>query len=730
MSSALSQEWEYLDSGITNDLNSISCPNERTCYAAGGAPIIGGPGVIIKTINGGDTWDSQPLPTTSALRSIKCVDAETCYASGDGIILKKTATTSWNIVNRSGQTLWDIYATSPLYAVAVGNLGTRLRTTNGGATWTGYIPPRTGTFQSTLLAVFFIDDMHGWTVGYEGVMRYTDNGGATWTNLDSGETLGLSDIFTFDGEILWTCGSFSHISKSTDSASSWTDYSIPSLGGCSAIEFANLTFGWLFGNGAILHSDNGGETWEMVSGLQTIVFFRDIECFGPDLCYGVGDDGVVIKYGESPTEATQEPEEEPQEPAIDSNIPPANPACPAITDDCEAGWYPVFEYNSIGCAINYTCMQEGFKIDKEVLAQLISQIPGLSKNEYINIYVTKNDGSKNIWGIIIKNKEIEITSSEIKNPTFNAETKMSTIKTILSSSDPINAALTSIKNKEIDIKSKTLKGRIKTLGIRIFLLFKGPKETKRIKFLDEDADTEKNFIEPSSLEREEFLRIALNISRNCNPENTKLSFGSMDWEAGRLQNTTIVAPHGTYDYNTDSLLLKITARYPANYVIARNYETDEIRINVNRPSEKLDNGTEIQTARATRVYNVFKNCVDQYRQKYYIEIHGNSDENTENEIEVATVNVSPALANYLVSRFNVHKRGKLDGYTLSIEPLDGLVWTARQNKQIGMLSHCDNICLHFETPYAMREESGDVSKTAEVLSELFMDLENYPPKKI
>ncbi|MBI2124369.1 hypothetical protein HYT92_01120 [Candidatus Pacearchaeota archaeon] len=485
---AAAYEWEYLNSNVTNDLNSISCPNERTCYVAGGAQIIGGEGIVLKTTNGGETWERQSLPTTEPLNSIKCADAETCYAAGDRVILKKSATTPWTAVNRSSQTVWDIDAASPAVAVAVGNLGTRLRTTNGGATWSGYLPPISGTFQPTLSNIFFIDEERGWIVGDEGTLRYTGDGGATWDSLNSSESLSLSDIFSFDGETIWVCGAFSHISKSTDSASSWADYSIPSMGGCGAIEFANSTFGWLFGNGGILQSIDGGERWEMISGLERAVFFRDIECFGPDLCYGAGDDGVIIRYGEpAEAEEPEEPEEMPNEtetpsedneevgqPRINTSIPPVHVSCPAVMDDCEAGWFPDFEYNSVGCAVNYTCIQESALQSSinEALARIMPQIPGLGANERINVYAAKSDGSKKVWGLVIENKKLkDISSSELEKPTFIVETSMQTLQWIISSSDAASEALAAIKKEEIIIKPTTFGGKIKLAVARIMLFF-------------------------------------------------------------------------------------------------------------------------------------------------------------------------------------------------------------------------------------------------------------------
>lgn len=653
------QEWEFLDSGVTNDLNGISCLNELTCYAVGGAPFTGGQGIIIKTTNSGDTWKRETIPTTEPLRAIKCV-GETCYAAGDGIILRKTATTSWILVDRSDQTLWDIDATQT-HSVAVGNLGTRLRATNG-VDWAGYLPPRTGTFEPTLLGITFIGE-RGWIVGYEGTLKYTNNGGETWIDLNSDETLPISDIFTFDGQTIWTCGSFTHISKSTNAGSSWTDYEIPSIGGCGAIEFADENLGWIFGNGAILSSTNGGQTWQMVSGLDRVVFFSDVDCLGSNLCYGVGEDGVVVKYVsiettrgqveqpvEEPEDLSEESEDseeqtpEPNDQAVDEETSTSEssiPICPAVLHNCADGQTPVFEY-SLDCPVDYTCVGE----------------------------TEKPSGS--FGGI------------------FDG---------------------------------------IKSFFSKIFSFFSGSEKTNKLEKIqhDEDADVSATIFLPAPSEQAEFARV-VDRRTTCNPSETRLSFGSIDWEAGsRYPNTTIVAPHGGFDTNTDSLLLKTIAGFRANYVIARDYEDDGMRLNVNRPSESYSNRTEIQTVRSARVYNAFKNCVDQFPQKYYIEIHGNSNPSTANEIEVATVNVSTSLARYLKNRFNVHKRGKLDGYTLSIEPLDTVAWDAGPNKLTGMLSHCDNMCLHFEHPSALREDSGAISKTSQVLVDLFKDLENYTP---
>jgi len=86
---------------------------------------------------GGWFWQN-PLPTGTDLNSVKFIDA----------------TTGW----------------------AVGNFGTILRTTNGGADWTSQ---SSGTTEY-LFGVSFTDENNGTAVGLDGTILKTTNGGSTF----------------------------------------------------------------------------------------------------------------------------------------------------------------------------------------------------------------------------------------------------------------------------------------------------------------------------------------------------------------------------------------------------------------------------------------------------------------------------------------------------------------------------------------------------------------------
>lgn len=483
----MAEDWEYLDSGVTNDLNGISCPDDEICYAVGGAPFIGGAGIVLKSDDGGESWVTQTIPTSEPVRAIKCVDEEVCYAAGDNIILKTDDGETWRIVNSSASTFWDIDAVDDDYAIAVGNLGARLRTTNEGESWSGFVPGVWGSDEPSLSSIFLMGS-NGWIGGAGGIIRISDDSGASWRDIASGQSSGISDIFSLDGNTLWACGSFDFIIKSGDGGERWDEFRIPSMGGCGAIEFANSSFGWVLGNGAISHSVDGGLTWEVESGLERVVFFRDIECFGPGMCYAVGDDGVIIRYG-SADEVDDEPEEtddgdDDDEERGNLSARPRDPgrvsiACPAEMDDCEAGWNPVFSYDRFGCARNYTCVRGESKELSDVnnqFGQGLGDVPGLGENEWINIYISNKDGTTSVFGVIIEDKKfVKIVKGEIDDNTYRVYLSEETAEDIVNSKNRVAAALSAVKRGDIKIKGETAGRSVKVMFLRIAAFFKSGK---------------------------------------------------------------------------------------------------------------------------------------------------------------------------------------------------------------------------------------------------------------
>jgi len=69
----------------TMNFNSVYLVSNNVAYA------VGDYGAIVKTVDGGATWQLQSAATSFDLNSVYCLSANDCYAAGDkGLILKTT----------------------------------------------------------------------------------------------------------------------------------------------------------------------------------------------------------------------------------------------------------------------------------------------------------------------------------------------------------------------------------------------------------------------------------------------------------------------------------------------------------------------------------------------------------------------------------------------------------------------------------------------------------------
>lgn len=301
--------WANPSSGVTNDLNDIACVNERTCYAAGGAPYIGGAGIILKTSDGGVTWTRQTIPTVNPLRGISCPTFSVCYAAGDGGALLKTVNGGgvWTSLARNTeaaeQYYWDIAAFDVSNATAVGNAGRIYRTTNGGTTW---VRISSGTSEN-LYKVYFANGAIGWAVGSGGKILKTINGGAAWLPLSAPAGLnGLFDVFSRNGLLVWVGGDVGRILKSANGGLNWNLFRTDNVSTFRSIAFVDDNTGFAAAGGGIKKTRDGGTSWidEDIPGTATL---RGISCPSADVCYAVGDRGVIMRRGEAEEVASSPP---------------------------------------------------------------------------------------------------------------------------------------------------------------------------------------------------------------------------------------------------------------------------------------------------------------------------------------------------------------------------------------------------------------------------------------
>jgi len=164
--------WKAIKSNISNTtISSVYFTDQSTGFAVGGYNSMPAPsrstGVIIKTADGGVTWNTKEFDATGWLSSVYFTDENTGYVvGGSGIILKTTdGGLNW-ITLSSGTTNWlsSVYFQDASTGYAVG--GNILKTTDAGSTWTE-IP---GLTTNILSSVYFPKANEGYAVGDDGTI--------------------------------------------------------------------------------------------------------------------------------------------------------------------------------------------------------------------------------------------------------------------------------------------------------------------------------------------------------------------------------------------------------------------------------------------------------------------------------------------------------------------------------------------------------------------------------
>ncbi len=160
--------------------------------------------LLMRTEDGGDTWQRITVPTKSELFHLDFNGNSHGWIVGDGgVILASTDDGKTWTKQTSGTSL-------PLYNVdfrddndgyIVGKAGTILRTSNGGAAWEQV----STNFKDTLMRVDFADDKNGWIVGYKGDILRSNDKGKTWIRQESNTRESLYGLF-MDKKFGWAVG--------------------------------------------------------------------------------------------------------------------------------------------------------------------------------------------------------------------------------------------------------------------------------------------------------------------------------------------------------------------------------------------------------------------------------------------------------------------------------------------------------------------------------------------
>jgi len=297
------QVWEYKDSGTDFILLDVSIPpgQDQIAYAAGSQYTVDSEGIIIKTVDGGETWETiYPLSgTVHSFTRIEFISPLKGFVVGWG--------NTFMMTEDGGATWVDIVAGTDIYyysglnfydennGFAMGlNLSNGLDsyiTNDGGITWNLL----TNTTNMAEFASAYADENTLFTVGKDQVISKSEDGGENWSVINTGiqgfynfevyfKDLNNGIVSTEDGTLLTT----------HDSGLTWDSFST----GYHNFYGLNYVGDHIYAAGTdedvYLSSDNG-TTWEMIHNGPPTATFYAIEFFNNGDALICGSQGTMLK---------------------------------------------------------------------------------------------------------------------------------------------------------------------------------------------------------------------------------------------------------------------------------------------------------------------------------------------------------------------------------------------------------------------------------------------------
>jgi photosystem II stability/assembly factor-like uncharacterized protein len=175
--------------------------------------IVGNFGMVLRTCNGGRTWETGHVEEDYALGDVQFVSEGVGWVVGADTLGSPDGGRTGDII---------------------------LHSSDSGRRW---------SVQATLAGpgsvrdLVFLNETMGWVVGTNGLILYTSDGGKTWIHQESGTKMHLNSVSFIDENTGWAVGGW-------DEGDSYED------------ETGKVREGWF--EGIILRTVNGGQTWERV----------------------------------------------------------------------------------------------------------------------------------------------------------------------------------------------------------------------------------------------------------------------------------------------------------------------------------------------------------------------------------------------------------------------------------------------------------------------------------
>ncbi len=280
--------WLPQNSGVEYPLNDLYFISDTVGWiACGGLGWFSNTGYLLTTKDAGENWQIISGDDYSYMRISFCDSVNGWIFTGhNGFQRTKDGGNTW-VYHEMDNSLSRLHAvhfvdslTGFLFRHAL------KRTLDGGLSWTPRI------FDPCANDYCFISDKLGWACGYSGEIYHTISGGTSTILQTKGDPYTyFKDVFFISDKKGWAVGA-SSIYNTIDGGSTWIETTFPYTY-FESIQFINETEGWAMANAStrILHTQDGGNNWELIGSAYGHAFFFASEHVG----FTCGDEGVIYR---------------------------------------------------------------------------------------------------------------------------------------------------------------------------------------------------------------------------------------------------------------------------------------------------------------------------------------------------------------------------------------------------------------------------------------------------
>jgi len=144
---------------------------------------------------------------------------------------------------------------------ACGDLGTIIKTTDGGQSW--------NTLETnTTTPILKVNSFNGQSVvasGFNGMILRSTDRGENWIQITSGVTGDLWGLQMINDTLGWACGTSNSLVKTTDGGITWQTVTITGYTGNNWwLDFLTENYGFIAGDGKVLRTIDGGNNWDII----------------------------------------------------------------------------------------------------------------------------------------------------------------------------------------------------------------------------------------------------------------------------------------------------------------------------------------------------------------------------------------------------------------------------------------------------------------------------------